>query len=169
MVRDLAKFKEWLRDCGAEILGTTSDWEVLRVRTHHGVLVAHRNKRNRQIWPPVLAELAIQFERGEFPALSAAKRVRRRSKLRQRYQTLVERDGPECFYCGEPVPALDEECEEGYAPSVEHLVPNAHGGPNHISNSFLAHACCNNIAGALSAVEKIRLREQMRGHVFNAG
>lgn len=162
MVRDLEAFKSWLRDCGAEVLGVTSEWEVIRVRTYHGVLVAHRNKRSRQTWPPELATLALQYDRGEFPTLSATKRKRAASKMRQRYHALVDRDGSGCFYCGKPVPAPDAECAPGFAPSIEHLVPVAHGGPNHISNCFLAHETCNHIAGSLSAVEKIKLREGMR-------
>jgi 5-methylcytosine-specific restriction endonuclease McrA len=75
---------------------------------------------------------------------------------------LVERDGAGCFFCGRRVSAPDEDCPPGYEPSVEHLVAIMHGGPNHISNTYLAHARCNNIAGNVSAVEKIGLRERMR-------
>ncbi|MGE9266443.1 hypothetical protein ACQKHB_23245, partial [Escherichia coli] len=74
-------FKQWLRDCGAEVLGPTSEWEVLRVTTYHGTLVVHRNKKNRQIWPDQMAALAQQFLNGEFPALSAGRRSRKSSKL----------------------------------------------------------------------------------------
>lgn len=169
MVRDMDLFKEWLRSCGAEVLGPTSRWEVLRVRTFHGILVAHRTRRNRQVWPPDLATIALQFTRGETPALSSERRRRLRSGLRQKFPALIERDGPGCFFCGVRVPEPEEECHRDYAPSIEHLVSHAHGGPNHISNSYLAHKRCNEIAGNLSAPEKIRLRDQMRatGNAIN--
>jgi 5-methylcytosine-specific restriction endonuclease McrA len=48
------------------------------------------------------------------------------------------------------------------SPTIEHLVPVAHGGPNHLSNCFLAHKRCNAAAGTLSAAEKVRLRDAMR-------
>ncbi len=155
-------FKQWLRDCGAEVLGPTSEWEVLRVVTYHGTQVVHRNKKGNQIWPQPIAAVAQQFLNGEFPALSAGRRARKSSKMRQRYAALVERDGSRCFYCGEVVAEPDTPTGEGYEPTIEHLVPHAHGGPNHISNCFLAHGRCNAIAGALSAVQKIKLRDNMR-------
>ncbi len=34
--RDLDHFQNWLVDCGAEVLATTSPWEILRVRTNQG-------------------------------------------------------------------------------------------------------------------------------------
>lgn len=162
MVRDLDAFKMWLAGCGGEVLGTLSKWEVIRVRTTEGILVAHRNKRGRQVWPAGLVLLAQQYERGEFPALATARRNRPSSRLRQRYAPLVLRDGPGCFYCDTTVPAPGEPCEYGLEPTIEHLVPVMFGGPNHLANCFLAHEKCNRRAGALSAVEKIKLREAMR-------
>jgi hypothetical protein len=41
--------------------------------------------------------------------------------------------------------------------SEEHLVSITHGGPQHISNKFLAHRVCNAKAGHMSAPEKIQL------------
>lgn len=161
MVRDLDAFKIWLSGCGAEILGLTSPWEVLRVRTNSGTLVAHRNKRGQQKWPAELLTLALQFQRGEMPALAATRKGRQPSRLRQRFAALAARDGAACFYCRTAVPAPGEACAAGYEPTIEHLVPVAHGGPNHLSNCFLAHRGCNEAAGNLSAVEKIRLREAM--------
>ncbi|WP_062114022.1 HNH endonuclease [Aureimonas sp. AU40] len=162
MVRDLEAFKAWLIRCGAEILAPTSMWEVLRVRTFSGVHVVHRNRKGRQRWPDGLVEIADLFLDGGNPALSPTARTRRSSHLRQRYPVLRARDGAGCFYCGSFVPAPDDAYLPDYEPTVEHLVPIAHGGPNHLSNTFLAHKRCNNIAGNLSAVEKITLREKMR-------
>jgi len=162
MVRDLDAFKAWLRRCGAEVLATTNPYEVLRIRTFSGVHVVHRNRKGRQTWPTSIAEIVDLFLDGGNPALSPTARTRRSSKLRQSYPVLAARDGCGCFFCGGHVPAPGEPAASGYEATVEHLVPIAHGGPNHLSNKFIAHGRCNNIAGNLSAVEKITLREKMR-------
>jgi len=70
------------------------------------------------------------------------------------FNALLRRDGNACFYCGEPTGEDDR--------SLEHLVARAHGGPDHLSNLVLAHRRCNAVAGHLSAMEKIRIREQRR-------
>ncbi|GGD20019.1 HNH endonuclease [Aureimonas glaciei] len=163
MVRDLEAFKVWLGRRGAEVLATTNAYEVLRVRTSSGVHVVHKNRRGRQTWPSLLSEIVDLYLDGGSPRLSPTARTRRSSRLRQRYSVLITRDGEGCFFCGQPVPKPDEECHRDMAPSVEHLVAITHGGPNHLSNAYLAHSRCNNIAGDISAVEKIRLREKMRG------
>lgn len=64
-------------------------------------------------------------------------------------RALRTRDGDLCFFCQRTVSQDNE--------SAEHLVPVTHGGPNHISNLFLAHKGCNGQAGHLSAPEKIRI------------
>lgn len=163
MVRDLDAFKVWLGRRGAEVLATTNPYEVLRVRTSSGVHVVHKNRRGNQTWPLSLSEIVDLYLDGGSPRLSPTARTRRSSRLKQRFSVLVERDGCGCFFCGQPVPAPGAEGHRDMAASVEHLVAIAHGGPNHLSNAYLAHARCNNIAGDISAVEKIRLREKMRG------
>jgi hypothetical protein len=162
MPPDLDAFKIWLSGCGGEVLGPVNEWEVIRVRTSVGILVAHRTRRGRQIWPAALLALAHQFERGEIPALAATRRGRTPSRLRQRFAALAARDGAGCFFCGHAVPAPGVTCDPDMSPTIEHLVPVAYGGPNHLSNCFLAHRSCNAAAGTLSAAEKVRLRDAMR-------
>lgn len=65
-----------------------------------------------------------------------------------------ERDGLECFYCGEPLDLADA--------TVEHLLPLSLGGNNNDANLALAHQACNHDAGAMSIVEKVRLRDKKR-------
>lgn len=164
MVRDLDAFKDWLAERGALILPTAHSREIMRVRTHHGLLVVRRTKRGKQRWPPDLFLIGMQFLRGERPALAPdLHRKSRRIRAGELYAELVERDGDGCFYCGRRVPEPGEECPDGFGPSLEHLVATAHGGPNHPSNYALAHERCNNIAGDLPAVGKIKLREGMQG------
>ena len=159
---DLTDFEVWLTNCGAEVLAPTSTWEILRVRTSTGTHVVHSNKKGDQKWPPALLDIVSAYNKGITLALAATKRRRGNSKLMQNFPKLVSRDGPGCFYCGHLVPTPSDKCGADYAPTIEHLVSTAHGGPNHLSNKFLSHFRCNQIAGHLSAPEKIALREKMR-------
>lgn len=70
-------------------------------------------------------------------------------------QNVADRDGLECFYCGDPLTLATA--------TVEHLVPLSSGGNNGDANLALAHTDCNHEAGALSVVEKVKLREAKRG------
>jgi hypothetical protein len=45
---------------------------------------------------------------------------------------------------------------------IEHLLPVTAGGPSHLANYALAHRSCNEEAGTLSLVEKLRLRDRLR-------
>ena len=78
------------------------------------------------------------------------------------FARILERDGPGCFFCGGEFPPVNWDQDPGRAPTIEHLVAKAHGGPEHISNKFAAHSACNVSAGHMSAPEKIALRELMR-------
>lgn len=62
---------------------------------------------------------------------------------------LMARDGNGCLYCGRDLTAETA--------TVEHVVPKAHGGPDHASNLALSCGPCNAAAGHLSAAEKVRL------------
>lgn len=73
---------------------------------------------------------------------------------------LIRRDGPSCFYCGADTTEDDR--------SLEHLVPLAHGGPNHLSNLVLAHGRCNSDANHMSVMEKIKRRETQRNALLPA-
>jgi hypothetical protein len=161
-VRDLEHFTVWLTDNGAEVLEPTSQWEILRVHTITGTHIVHVNRHGVQKWPPSLLEIVSAYNRNVAMPLAATRRARRNSKLRQEFGALARRDGSDCFFCGEPVAPPDAPVPPDYAVTTEHLVCVAHGGPDHLSNKFLAHRKCNEFAGTLSAPEKIRLRDQLR-------
>ncbi len=161
-VRDIDHFANWLTDCGAEVLEPTSEWEILRVRTSRGILVVHQNRKGVHSWPQALLEIAKSYESGIKLALAATRRRRKTSKTWQEYGALARRDGTACFFCGTVVAPPEAPVPSEFACTIEHLVCIAHGGPDHLSNKYLAHRKCNEIAGNLSAPEKIRLREQMR-------
>lgn len=160
MVRDLAHFELWLTECGAEVLDPRSKWEILRVKTNTGTHVVHVNKDGNQRWPDELTALISRYSKGQ--RMSLAPGARRNHHGRRRIKTVLQRDGSACFYCGKPLPQLGEDAPRDEAITPEHLVSRSHGGPDHVSNIFLAHALCNERAGNLSAPEKIRLRDQMR-------
>jgi hypothetical protein len=161
-VRDLDHFANWLTDNGAEVLAPTSEWEILRVRTSTGTHVVHANRTGNQTWPKPLLEIVSLYNKGIPTPLAATRRKRHGSKLRQQYGALVLRDGPGCFFCGGPVAPPGTPVPDDFEATIEHLVCVAHGGPEHLSNKFLAHRKCNHIAGNLSAPEKIRLRDRMK-------
>ena len=147
----LAAFRAELVQAGAELLGPTNPYEVLRFRTRIGVGVIYTGKRGETWNPEAIA--AREHIAGQKGSLAPVK-VHGRRKSKATYAALFERDGDACFFCGKP---LDGDL------TVEHLVAVAHGGPSHVSNLFLAHAACNAEAGHMSAPEKIAMAIERRG------
>lgn len=141
----LTAFRNGLIEAGAEVLGPTNPYEVLRFRTRFGVGVIYSGKRG-ETWNPA-ATAAREHMDARKGSLAPVK-VHGRRKSKATVTALLARDGEQCFFCGKPL--------EGDL-TVEHLVAVAHGGPNHISNLFLAHAPCNAAAGHLSAPEKVAI------------
>ncbi|MGO4672949.1 HNH endonuclease [Bosea sp. 2YAB26] len=149
-------FKAWLTDCGAVVRPPSNQWEVLRVQTCDGVQVIYRNAKDIQTWPEPLIIARHAFERGNRMALSPEMKARK--QLRHLIEDLAVRDGLWCWFC--EVGFLTADSTEI---SIEHLVPKAHGGPNHPSNLVLACKPCNTEAGHLSVSEKVAIRDRKRG------
>lgn len=150
---ELAKFRSWLTERGAEILSPTNEYEVIRFRARGVVQILYRNRKNR-CWQSTNGADAtvLMFRTG---GSWSANEKRNRRRLGHLVMALLERDGDRCFYCDKPMP----DCNI----SIEHLVPHAHRGPDHMSNLALAHRVpCNRGAGAMSVVEKVRLRDKLR-------
>lgn len=146
------KFIEWLVARGAQVLRPTNEWELVRFDCASGVAIVYGNSKGGTTFTGEALKAWEAFKsNGTWSAGARTRRV----KLSPVVRTLLERDGDRCFYCFGHTSDADR--------SVEHLVPVAHGGPNHISNLVLAHGACNQRAGHLSAMEKIRMREQARG------
>ncbi|AZY49614.1 HNH endonuclease [Bordetella avium] len=145
------KFLEWLVARGAQVLRPTSEWELVRFDCASGVAIIYSNAKGGTTFTGQALAAWTAFKSNG--AWSAGVRTRR-VKLSPVIRTLLERDGDRCFFCHEHTSDDDR--------SAEHLVPVAHGGPNHISNLVLAHRACNARAGHLSAMEKIRIRDQSR-------
>jgi 5-methylcytosine-specific restriction endonuclease McrA len=143
-------FSSQLEAAGAELLAPTNCFEVMRFRTLYGVGVIYKGRRG-ETWnqPAVMARDHIKRREG---SLSPVK-VRGRRKDMATVSALLKRDGGECFFCG---------VELGGDITVEHLVAIAHGGPNHISNLYLAHGACNREAGHRAAPVKVALAIEKR-------
>ncbi len=134
---------------GGERLAPTNPYEVARFRTLYGVGVVYRNSKGKQTWNAE-AEMARDHIKAGKGSLAPVAVVNRASHAQRRSAVLrvLDRDGGNCFFCGDPL--ADDV-------TLEHLVPIAHGGPNHISNLVCAHAVCNHEAGHLSVAEKVAL------------
>lgn len=148
--KELTKFKASLKEAGAELLGPTNPYEVLRFSTRLGVGVVYSGKRGES-WNEAAVAARDHLAGGKTSLAPVTVHGRRKSK--GTVSALVERDGDNCFFCGL---ALESDV------TVEHLVAVAHGGPNHVSNLFLAHFKCNDAAGHLSAPEKIAMAIRQR-------
>lgn len=146
------KFEAFLNERGAQILQPTNEWEVLRFKTKKGVSIIYKNARDGLTFTGESDAAWAAFQKnGPWRGTPAKKRISGRDKTLPFFNALLNRDGAACFYCGSDTDESNR--------SIEHLVALAHGGPNHMSNMVLAHRRCNSNAGHLSAMEKIRLRE----------
>lgn len=146
------KIRRWAVAGSAEDQALTNKYELVRLRVKGGVAIVYRRDNGKTTWNPLAMELKRAFEHGQpFPTeLRPVQAVKRDSKTSVTERTLIQRDGRGCFFC----------FHEKELMTIEHLVPRAHGGPNHIANKFLACEPCNLAAGHLSAPEKIRIREE---------
>lgn len=97
-------------------------------------------------WDRYLAELR------EIDALAGDTAPRMsKAETRRVKQQLVERDGPDCWLCGEATTPFDR--------TVEHLVALSRGGTNDLENLALAHTGCNRCMGNLALADKLAMRE----------
>lgn len=138
-----------LRDivaAGGENLALTNQWEIARFRTVYGFGVIYQNAKGRQKLNGEAGRAIAHLKDGKGSLAPVATVARfHAGKRRAAVLRVLERDGSNCFFCGDPM---------GDDTTIEHLIPLAHGGPNHISNLVCAHAACNLEAGHLSAAEK---------------
>jgi len=147
---------------GAERQKPTNMWEVIRLRVNGGVAIVYRNAKGQHTWNDLASQIRSVMEAGHpFPdSLRIKAKTAHNPKGRIEHETLIERDGYGCFFCGEEV--------EG-AMTIEHLVARNCGGPNHLSNKFRACRPHNLMAGHLSAPEKIAIRDRLRAAITAKG
>jgi 5-methylcytosine-specific restriction endonuclease McrA len=97
----------------------------------------------------------LNFRREPDVSFAKKKKVRRRlpgsirSLARPR---LIERDGLACHYCSKemvlPTPENTVRSSPRNLATIEHVVPQSLGGPNHLDNLVLACLSCNNDFGS---------------------
>lgn len=148
ITKQLQQFRNWLAANGAEVLEPTNEWEIVRFKTSNETCIIYCNKLGAATFSGARSLDAWESFKGgrSWRAMPATKRTKKSGPV---IQAIRARDGGHCFFCLKPVSVEDE--------SEEHLVPVTAGGPNHLSNKFLAHRVCNAKAGHLSAPEKIRM------------
>lgn len=151
MAKKKPGFTERLMAAGGELLGPTNPYEVMRFRTIYGVGVVYKGRRG-ETWNAEAIKARDHIEQSRRGSLAPVT-VKGRRTDKGTVEALLIRDGEDCFFCGQP---LDGDV------TVEHLVAVAHGGPNHISNLFLAHAECNQKAGHLAAPHKVKSAIEQR-------
>lgn len=66
-----------------------------------------------------------------------------------RWRRICERDGYECHICNQPIDA-ELRAPDRMSPSVDHVVPLAHGGADTDDNLKPAHYGCNSRRGAIA-------------------
>jgi hypothetical protein len=147
VILKLDTFKTFLVTHGAQVLEPTNEWEVVRFKNANETSIIYCTKRGGLTFTGNALDAWNAFKSNT--AWRAIPATKRQQKSTPDIATIRARDGDECFYCLTYV-AVHEE-------SIEHLVELTSGGPNHISNKFLAHVKCNQAVGNLSAPEKIAL------------
>ena len=148
--KEIDKFRGWLVAQGAEILQPTNEFEVLRFRARKGTGVIYTSKRGYSVSGPLVTDAYTCMK--EAKPWDGKGRPTKRAQGSFRKRQLLDRDGDCCFYCGR---------ELGDDMTVEHLVAVNQGGPDRLENLVLAHQQCNQEAGSMAVIEKIKLRERM--------
>ena len=151
----IAKFKKWLAAHGAQILPTTNEYELLRFKCKLGTGVIYEGSKGISVSGPLVNEA---YECYVNPKAGKTWKGKGNPKdyTSKDKGALLKRDGNCCFYCGEHF--------ESDELTVEHILSRIHQGNNRIENKALACKECNQEAGHLPIVEKIKLRDLKRGH-----
>jgi len=150
---DLERFREWIVARGAELLLQTNDWEVVRFRAGGVTGIIYVNNKGRMSFSGMAQQAWDTFHAGG--ELRFTERPRRKHNGSVVVRTLLKRDGNHCFFC---FAEFGDDCP----PTREHLIPRTAGGPDHISNQFLACGSCNSKVSHWPAPEKIRFRDMKR-------
>ena len=140
---DITKFKKWLSANGAEIIPETSQYEAVRFKGKEiGVLYTSGKVAND------FTDEAIRCFRSRKKWSGKPINVGRNPNYKKEKAKIIERDGSNCFYCGNP---LEDDI------TLEHLISLSSGGQNSLSNMVLAHEKCNQEANNMHLNEKVKL------------
>lgn len=152
-LKRIPKFRRWLHSRGAEILEPTNPFELLRFKCKHGTGVVYSSKKKGISVSCAMVTQAYEAYLHAKPWDGRPSRGLAKNTSAAKKQ-LVKRDGCECFYCGNEF-GVEELTQE-------HLLSSVHGGTNRVENKVLACRHCNELAGNLPVIEKVKLREKMR-------
>lgn len=144
-------FELFIENSGAEMLTTTNEWEILRFRANGETGVVYKNKLNHLTFVGQAQNALDSFLENKS---YSAQEKQRRTKKSTTVKSLLKRDGDCCFYCEKVL--NDNE-------TIEHLLSIKHGGNNHIANMVLAHHECNQKAASMVVIDKVKLRESLKG------
>ena len=143
---------DWLREHGCEIQEPSNEYELVRFCSAIGVGVLYTGQKGLSCNVPFVVDAIslflsdAQWEAGKIMA-------KKRTSSPKRKKELLLRDGDLCFYCGFSLKSNITE---------EHLVSVSQQGYNRLDNIVLAHVKCNSLAGSMSLIEKILLRDELR-------
>lgn len=148
-------FAAWLRRAGAEVMQPTNPYEWARFVAHGATQLVYTNAKGELKASGFARQCLDAFLRGQpAPDMGIVKRSRQTGKDKR--LALLQRDGNRCFYCGLSMPEGDQ--------TIEHLIAIDKGGSNHMENLVLAHEACNKLADNRPIIEKIAIRDELRGH-----
>lgn len=140
---NIEKFSKFLSDRGCEIIPVKSEHESLRFKGRHvGVLY-----KSGAVSGPYVTK-AIHCWKNNKKWDGAPISTGRKSTYKKEKTALLERDGVNCFLCGEP---LEDDI------TLEHLVPLTQGGKNNLYNMVLMHDECNQFVNNMSIAAKVKL------------
>jgi hypothetical protein len=148
---DVNDINAWVTEHGGEVIPTLGSYEITRFRGAGVCHVIYAGKKGISFSSNDAKMIYRAYKRNEDVRL-ADKGVVQTRAARMRIAEVIRRDGAICFFC------LGAFSDDDPA-TIEHVVPRAHGGPNHMSNYVVAHLSCNRDAGILSASEKYKIRE----------
>lgn len=172
-----AAFLAWLAEQGAEVGKPTNPYEVVRYKAYTpgamkaGTHVVYAKESGLLTFSAatkahyetfltggrLVGAFVSRFDTPTTEGPAAEPKPSKSAKVRQK---LLERDGPDCWFCGT---VMGDDC------TIEHLVPKSEGGGNRLANYALAHQRCNARAANLPLVQKIALRGEMRAHESPVG
>lgn len=152
-MKDIEQFKDWLINNGCDILPVTNEFEDIRFKGKEVGVIYKSGKTSNSY-----SLKAIVCFRNKKKWDGRPVNVGRLPGYRKEKIALLERDGSDCFYCGDP---MHNDI------SLEHLIPLVAGGKNNISNMVLCHEKCNQEAGVLSVVDKVKLAIKKRNESNN--
>lgn len=150
--KQVRKFEAWLNSRGADVLATTSEWELCRFSCSFGVGVVYRSKKGVVSYSSEKARQTVECWRDNKAWEYGGPRVKNKGGKKPQ---LISRDGHACFYCGLSFDSADM--------TVEHILSRTHGGPDKLANMALSCRPCNEAAGSMTVVAKIAFRDSVRG------